>query len=162
MYQKQQHHQQAWSLLYTRTSGVFSSFFFGWGSCPFLFLCCTYVPRVCRVIPCPILLVRDSYHTVFSCDNNSVFITLDSEQKQLFRWDVSKTATSPASMITAVYSYMCRVFLGGGWDLALYKGVPGFELDTYRHAHHEQRVYTVVYMCLFFPFFFGLLCCPLL
>ena len=84
------------------------------GSCPFFFHYCTYVPRVCRVIPFPILLVRVSYHTVFSCDNNSVFITLDSEQQQLFRWDVSKTATSPASMITAVYSYKWRVFFGGG------------------------------------------------
>ena len=36
---------------YTRTSGVF--FLFGLESCPFFFLCCTYVPRVCRVIPCP-------------------------------------------------------------------------------------------------------------
>ena len=48
---------------------VASSFFFGLGSCPFFFLCCTYVPRVCRVIPCPILLVRTSYHTVFSSVN---------------------------------------------------------------------------------------------
>ena len=85
MYQKQHHQQQEWSLLYTRTSGVF--FFFGLGSCPFFFLYCTYVPRVCRVIPCPIL-VRASYHTVFSCDNNSVFITPHSEQHQLFWWDV--------------------------------------------------------------------------
>ena len=37
---------------------------------------------------CPILLVRASYHTVFSCDNNSVFITPHSEQHQLFWWDV--------------------------------------------------------------------------
>ena len=81
MYQKQQHHQQAWSLLYTRTCVVF--FFLGWD----LALYCTYVPRVCRVIPCPILLVRASYHTVFSCDNNSVFITPHSEH-QLFWWDV--------------------------------------------------------------------------
>ena len=43
---------------YTRTSGVF--FFGGLGFCPFFFLCCTYVPRVCRVIPCPISLVRAS------------------------------------------------------------------------------------------------------
>ena len=63
-------------------------FFFGLGSCSFFFLYCTYVPRVCRVIPCPILLVRASYHTVFSCDNNSVFITPHSEQHQLFWWDV--------------------------------------------------------------------------
>ena len=107
MYQKQHHQQQEWSLLYTRTSGVF--FLGGLGSCSFFFLYCTYVPRVCRVIPCPILLVRASYHTVFSCDNNSVFITPHSEH-QLFWWDVSKKATSPASMITAVYSYMWRVF----------------------------------------------------
>ena len=45
------------------------------------------VPRVCRVIPCPMLLVRASYHTVFSCDNNSVFVTPHSEH-QLFWWDV--------------------------------------------------------------------------
>ena len=54
---------------------------------------CTYLPRVCCVIPCPILLVRTSYDTVFSCfscDNNSVFITLHSEQHQLLWWDVSK------------------------------------------------------------------------
>ena len=37
-------------------------FVLGWD----LALYCTYVPRVCRVIPCPILLVRTSYHTVFS------------------------------------------------------------------------------------------------
>ena len=69
MYQKQQHHQQAWSLLYTRTCVMF--FWGGLGSCPLL-----YVPRVCRVIPCPILLVRAWYHTVFSCDNNSALYTL--------------------------------------------------------------------------------------
>ena len=63
-------------------------FFFWVGILPFFFLCCTYVPRVCRVIPCPILLVRASCHTVFSCDNNSVFITPHSEQHQLFWWDV--------------------------------------------------------------------------
>ena len=54
---------------------VACSFFVGWDLALFFFLYCTYVPRVCRVIPCPILLVRASYHTVFSCDNNSVFIT---------------------------------------------------------------------------------------
>ena len=70
----------------------------------FFLLYCTYVPRVCRVIPCPILLVHASYHTVFLCDNNSVFITPHSEH-QLFWWDVLKKA-SPASIITAVYSYM--------------------------------------------------------
>ena len=68
---------------------------------------------VCCVIPSPILLVRTSFHTVFSCDNNSVFITLHSEHQQLFWWHVSNKAPSAASMYTAVYSYMCRVFLGG-------------------------------------------------
>ena len=48
------------------------SCFFGWD----VALYCTYVPRMCRVILCPILLVRNWYHTVFSCDNNSVFATL--------------------------------------------------------------------------------------
>ena len=59
---------------------------FFWGGWD-LALYCTYVPRVCRVIPCPILLVRASYHPVFSCDNNSVFITPHSEH-QLLWWDV--------------------------------------------------------------------------
>ena len=68
---------------------------------------------VCSVIPSPILLVRTSFHTVFSCEHNSVFITLHSEHQQLFWWDVSNKAPSAASMYTAVYSYMCRVFLGG-------------------------------------------------
>ena len=66
-----------------------SCFFGGLRCCPY----CTYLPRVCCVIPCPILLVRTSYDTVFSCfscDNNSVFITLHSEQHQLLWWDVSK------------------------------------------------------------------------
>ena len=52
-------------------------------------------------------------------------------------------------------------FFWGGWDLALYKGVLGFELETYRHAHHEQRVYTVLYMCrLFFSFLGGFVMSP--
>ena len=41
-------------------------FLLGWD----LALYCTYVPRVCRVIPCPMLLVRTSYHTVFSGVNH--------------------------------------------------------------------------------------------
>ena len=67
-----------------------------------LALYCTFVPRVCRVIPCPILLVRTWYRTVFSCDNNSVFNTLHSKQHRFFWWDVSKKAISPASVYTAV------------------------------------------------------------
>ena len=63
MYQKQHHQQQACTLLYTRT--CVESFFLGGGWD--LALYCTYVPRVRRVFPCPILLVRTSYHTVFSC-----------------------------------------------------------------------------------------------
>ena len=61
-------------------------FFFLVGMLPFIVR--TYVPRVCCVIPCPILLVRTWYHTVFSCDNNSVFTTLHSKQHQFFCWDV--------------------------------------------------------------------------
>ena len=42
------------------------------------------------------------------------------------------------------------------------KGVPGFELATYRHAHQKQTCtwYTAVYMCRVFFFLLG--CCPLL
>ena len=75
-----------YTAVYSYMCRAFFSFFWGWD----LALYCTYVPRVCCVIPCPILLVRTSYHTVFSCDNNSVFITLHSEQHQLLWWDVSK------------------------------------------------------------------------
>ena len=118
---------------------------------------------VCVASSRPILLVRTSFHTVFSCDNNSVFITLHSEHQQIFWWDVSNSvlrhpvscivsaylvsycllvrpqqrfitlhsehqqlfwwdvsskAPSAASMYTAVYTYVCRVFLG--WDLAIF------------------------------------------
>ena len=45
---------------------------------------------VCVPSSRPILLVRTSFHTVFSCDNNSVFITLHSEHQQIFWWDVSQ------------------------------------------------------------------------
>ena len=79
MFQKLHYHQQACTLLYTRT-------FLGWH----LPIFGPYVPRVCCVIPSPILLVRTSFHTVFSCDNNSVFITLHSEHQQIFWWDVSQ------------------------------------------------------------------------
>ena len=61
-----------------------SFFFFDWD----VALYCTYVPRVCRVIPCALLLVRTWYRTVFSCDNNSVFTTLHSKQHRFFWWDV--------------------------------------------------------------------------
>ena len=87
MYRAKHHQRQACTLLYTRTCVVI--FLGGWD----VALYCTYLPRVCCVIPCPILLVRTSYHTVFSCfscDNNSVFITLHSEQHELLWWDVSK------------------------------------------------------------------------
>ena len=89
MYQKRHHQQQACTLLYRLHVHVSCFFWGGWD----LALYCTYVPRVCRIVPCPILLVRTSYHTVFSCfscDNNSVFITLHSEQHELLWWDVSK------------------------------------------------------------------------
>ena len=46
--------------------------FFGWA----VALYCTCVHRMCRVVLCPILLVRTWYHAVFSCDNNSVSTTL--------------------------------------------------------------------------------------
>ena len=74
---------------------------------------------VCCVIPSPILLVRTSFHTVFSCDNNSVFITLHSEHQQLFWWHVSNKAPSAASMYTAVYTYV-RMSFFLGWDLAIF------------------------------------------
>ena len=95
-------------------------------------------------------------------------------------WYVSKTSPSPASMYTAVYSYMCHVFLGGlGCCPLLYvptscvlrhpvsyisyfggmyrknKGVPDLELATYRHAHQKQAC-TLLYTCVAcFLFFFG-------
>ena len=110
-------------------------FFFGLGPCPFFFLCCTYVPRVCRVIPCPILLVRASCIACHgsTAQQQSAF-TLEYivpycrcvrdvptlKMRVVLIWYVSKTAPSAASMYTAVYSYMCRVFLFWGWDLALY------------------------------------------
>ena len=53
MYQKQHHQQHACTPLYTRT--CVEIFFFLVRD---LALYCTYVPRVCPVIPCPILLVR--------------------------------------------------------------------------------------------------------
>ena len=98
MFQKQHHHQQACTLLCTRTYVVF--LFLGWD----LAIYCTYVPRVCCVIPCPILLVRTSFHTVFSCDNNSVFITLHSEHQQIFWSDVSNSVLRhPVSYIVSAY-----------------------------------------------------------
>ena len=108
MYQKQHHQQHVHCCILVHVSCFF------WGGWD-LALYCTYVPRVCRVIPCPILLVRTSYHTVFSCDNNSVFITLHSKQHRFFWWDVSIKATSSASAYTAVY--ICRVFFFFGWDV---------------------------------------------
>ena len=63
------HQKQACTLLYTC---VACFFFLGWD----VALCCRHVPRMCRLILCPILLLRTWYHVVFSCDNNSVFNTL--------------------------------------------------------------------------------------
>ena len=55
MYQKKHHQQQACTTaVYSYICRVFLGG--GWD----LALYCTYVPRVCRVIPCPILLVRAS------------------------------------------------------------------------------------------------------
>jgi len=84
-------------------------------------LYCTCVPRTYRTQKCcSILLVRTWHHTVFSCHKNSVFTNLHSKKHQFFWWDVSKKATSPAIVYTAVY--MCHVFfLGGGWDLPTLK-----------------------------------------
>ena len=73
--------------------------FLGWD----LALYCTYVPRVCCVIPCP-MLVRTSFHTVFSWDNNSVFITLHSEHQQFYWWDVSNSVfRHPVAYIVSAY-----------------------------------------------------------
>ena len=59
---------------------------------------------VCVASSRPILLVRTSFHTVFSCDNNSVFITLHSEHQQIFWWDVSNSVLRhPVSYIVSAY-----------------------------------------------------------
>ena len=64
-------------------------------------LCRTHVPRVCRVIPCTILLVRTWYQVSYCLlVPQKQRIHLHSKH-QFFSWDVSKTAPSAASVDTA-------------------------------------------------------------
>ena len=91
---------------------------------------------VCVASSRPILLVRTSFHTVFSCDNNSVFITLHSEHQQLFWWHVSNKAPSAASM----YVHACSTSLG----LSVWYYVP----HTYvSHISSAPKIRICRYVC---------------
>ena len=75
-------------------------FFGGWD----LAFYCTCVPRVCRMIPCPIQLVRTWYRTVSSGDNNFVLTNLRSNQHRFFWWDVYKKMQHHQQACTLLYA----------------------------------------------------------
>ena len=118
---------------YTRTSGVF--LFFGLGFCPFSFLCCTYVPRVCRVIPCPILLVRASciachgstaqQQSAFTLEYIVPYCRCVRDVPTLKMRVVLFLVCIKNSTISSKNDHCCILvqvacFFWGGWDLALF------------------------------------------
>ena len=85
------------------------------------------------------LVVRTWHHTVFSCHKNSVFTNLHSKKHRFFWWDVSKKATSPAIVYTAVY--MCHVFFGGELGSSYIKTNISSSW-VYQKQHHQQQALT--------------------
>jgi len=108
----------------------------GWDFALFFFLCCTYVPRVCRVIPCPILLVRASCIACHgsTAQQQSAFTleyivpycrcvrdvpTLKMRVVLFLVCIKNSTISSKNDHCCRLYSYKWRVFFLG-WDLALF------------------------------------------
>ena len=107
-----------------------------------------------------------SFHTVFSWDNNSVFIALHSKHQQFYWWDVSNSVfRHPVAYIVSAYlvSYCLLVrtqqrFHHPTLRTSTVMLVGCIEQSTISGKHVRQCCILVHVSC----FFWGLGCCPLL